>query len=112
MGYGKIAELVKIGISLSRSFREGALLSKETAVRMMTPVMNHYGLCVECAANTGLHMGVNAGFLTFLKFFLTEDFCVAAMTNKSGLLNTKMIGKLAEAGNRLFENKKIKTSCT
>ena len=106
------AELVKIGISLSRSFREGALLSKETAVRMMTPVMNHYGLCVECAANTGLHMGVNAGFLTFLKFFLTEDFCVAAMTNKSGLLSTKMIGKLAEAGNRLFENKKIKTSCT
>ena len=102
------AELVKIGISLSRSFREGALLSKETAVRMMTPVMNHYGLCVECAANTGLHMGVNAGFLTFLKFFLTEDFCVAAMTNKSGLLSTKMIGKLAEAGNRLFENKKIK----
>jgi hypothetical protein len=79
---------------------------------MMTPVMNHYGLCVECAANTGLHMGVNAGFLTFLKFFLTEDFCVAAMTNKSGLLSTKMIGKLAEAGNRLFENKKIKTSCT
>ena len=106
------AELVKIGISLSRSFREGALLSKETAVRMMTPVMNHYGLCVECAANTGLHMGVNAGFLTFLKFFLTEDFCVAAMTNKSGLLSTKMIGKLAEAGNRLFENKKIKTSCS
>jgi len=106
------AELVKIGISLSRSFREGALLSKEAAVRMMTPVMNHYGLCVECAANTGLHMGVNAGFLTFLKFFLTEDFCVAAMTNKSGLLSTKMIGKLAEAGNRLFENKKIKTSCT
>ena len=106
------AELVKIGISLSRSFREGALLSKETAVRMMTPVMNHYGLCVECAANTGLHMGVNAGFLTFLKFFLTEDFCVAAMANKSGLLSTKMIGKLAEAGNRLFKNKKIKTSCT
>ena len=106
------AELVKIGISLSRSFREGALLSKEAAVRMMTPVMNHYGLCVECAANTGLHMGVNAGFLTFLKFFLTEDFCVAAMTNKSGLLSTKMIGKLAESGNRLIENKKIKTSCT
>ena len=100
------AELAKIGIALSRSFRDGGLLSKETTARMMTPVMNHYGLCVECTADTGHHMGVNAGFLTFLKFSLTEDCCVAVMTNKFGLLSTKMIGKLAETGNHLFENAK------
>ena len=100
------AELAKIGIALSRSFRDGALLSKETAVRMMTPVMNHYGLCLECAPDTAHHMGVNAGFLTFLKFSLTKDFCVAAMTNKFGIFSTKMIGKLSEAGNLLFDNAK------
>ena len=100
------AELAKIGIALSRSFRSGGLLSKAAAVRMMTPVMNHYGLCVECTADTGQHMGVNAGFLTFLKFSLAEDLCVAVMTNKFGLFGTKMVGKLAEAGNRLFENVK------
>ena len=97
------SELVKIGISLSRSFRNGALLSKETAVRMMTPVMNHYGLCLECAAGTAHHMGVNAGFLTFLKFSLAEDLCVAAMTNKFGMFSTKMIRTFYEAGNRLFD---------
>ena len=96
------AELVKIGIALSRSFREGTFLSKETAVRMMTPVMNNYGLCVECNTDSAHHMGVNAGFITFLKFSLTEDYCVAVMTNKFGITGTKMIGKVSEAGEQLF----------
>ena len=95
-------ELVKIGIALSRSFREGTFLSKETAVRMMTPVMNNYGLCVECNTDSAHHMGVNAGFITFLKFSLTEDYCVAVMTNKFGITGTKMIGKVSEAGEQLF----------
>ena len=95
-------ELVKIGIALSRSFREGTFLSKETAVRMMTPVMNNYGLCVECNTDSAHHMGVNAGFITFLKFSLTEDYCVAVMTNKFGITGTKMIGKVFEAGEQLF----------
>ena len=95
-------ELVKIGIALFRSFREGTFLSKETAVRMMTPVMNNYGLCVECNTDSAHHMGVNAGFITFLKFSLTEDYCVAVMTNKFGITGTKMIGKVSEAGEQLF----------
>ena len=95
-------ELVKFGIALSRSFREGTFLSKETAVRMMTPVMNNYGLCVECNTDSAHHMGVNAGFITFLKFSLTEDYCVAVMTNKFGITGTKMIGKVSEAGEQLF----------
>ena len=95
-------ELVKIGIDLSRSFREGTFLSKETAVRMMTPVINNYGLCVECNTDSAHHMGVNAGFITFLKFSLTEDYCVAVMTNKFGITGTKMIGKVSEAGEQLF----------
>ena len=99
-------ELVKIGIALSRSFREGTFLSKETAVRMMTPVMNNYGLCVACSEGTAHHMGVNAGFITFLKFSLTEDFCVAVMTNKFGITGTKMIGKVSEAGEQLFTHAK------
>ena len=101
------AELAKIGISLSRSFREGGFLSKETAVRMMTPVMNNYGLCVECTADTALQMGINIGFLTFLKFSLAEDFCVAAMTNKFGIFGSKKIGTFSGAGNRLFDTAKV-----
>ena len=99
-------ELVKIGIALSRSFREGTFLSKETAVRMMTPVMNNYGLCVECNTDSAHHMGVNTGFITFLKFSLTEDYCVAVMTNKFGITGTKMIGKVSEAGEQLFIHSK------
>ena len=99
-------ELVKIGIALSRSFREGTFLSKETAVRMMTPVMNNYGLCVECNTDSAHHMGVNTGFITFLKFSLSEDSCVALMTNKFGITGTKMIGKVAEAGEQLFIHSK------
>ena len=100
------AELAKIGIALSRSFREGGLLSKETAVRMMTPVMDHYGLCVGRTEGTARHTGVNAGFLTFLKFSLEEDFCVAAMTNKSGLFSPKMAGIFSGAGEQVFDRAK------
>ena len=100
------AELAKIGISLSRSYRDGALLSQKSAVRMMTPVMNHYGLCLELAEGTARHMGVNAGFITFLKFSLEEDLCVAAMTNKSGILRAKTVRAFSGAGNRLFDKAK------
>ena len=99
-------ELVKIGIALTRSFREGTFLSKETAVRMMTPVMNNYGLCVECNTDSAHHMGVNTGFITFLKFSLSENSCVALMTNKFGITGTKAIGKVAEAGEQLFIHSK------
>ena len=97
-------ELTKIGITLSKSFREGGLLSKESAIRMMTPIRNNYGLCVGCGADSASHMGVNAGFITFLKISLTKDLCVAVMTNKYGIFGINMIPKLSEAGEQLFMN--------
>ena len=79
-------ELVKIGIALSRSYRDGGLLKKETARRMLTPVMEDetYGLCVEnLRGDIGYHGGCNIGFLTEWFFSLREDLCVASMTNRS-----------------------------
>ena len=79
-------ELVKIGIALSRSYRRGGLLKKETARRMLTPVMEDetYGLCVEnLRGDIGYHGGCNIGFLTEWFFSLREDLCVACMTNRS-----------------------------
>ena len=82
-------ELVKIGIELGRSYREGGLLKKETAVRMMTPVMDGYGLCLYSwaseargGAEVAGHDGENRGFLTSWVFSRTEDLCVAAMINQ------------------------------
>ena len=79
-------ELVKIGIALSRSYRKGGLLKKETARRMLTPVMEDetYGLCVRnLRGDIGYHGGCNIGFLTEWFFSLREDLCVASMTNRS-----------------------------
>ena len=79
-------ELVKIGIALSRSYRDGGLLKKETARRMLTPVMENetYGLCVHnLRGDIGYHGGCNIGFLTEWFFSLREDLCVACMTNRS-----------------------------
>ncbi|MBO4419870.1 MAG: GNAT family N-acetyltransferase [Oscillospiraceae bacterium] len=90
-------ELVKIGLALSKSCREGGLLKKETARRMLTPVMGNYGLCMmrvnadtldaETAAkfggDVGYHDGANEGFLTEWIFSLKEEICVASMINRS-----------------------------
>ncbi|MBP5311409.1 MAG: serine hydrolase [Clostridia bacterium] len=77
-------ELVKIGLSLSKSYREGGLLRKKTAKRMLTPVMDSYGLCVyNLRGDIGEHGGWNEGFLTEWLFSLREDLCVASMFNRS-----------------------------
>ena len=97
-------ELVKIGIALSRSVREGGLLRKETAERMVTPVKDRVGLCIFRGAEMPQlagHDGWNCGFLTTWKFSLTEDLCVAAMINKSTVSVNK---RLCDMGKTLFVN--------
>ncbi len=77
-------ELVKIGLALSRSFRKGGLLKKKTARRMLTPVMDTYGLCIHnFQGDIGYHGGWNEGFLTEWWFSLREDLCAASMVNRS-----------------------------
>ena len=80
-------ELVKIGLALSRSYREGGLLKKETARRMLTPVMDSYGLCLDVWESEARkdsvagHGGENWGFLTSWVFSRKKDVCVAIMYN-------------------------------
>ena len=77
-------ELVKIGRALSKSYREGGLLRKKTARRMLTPFMDSYGLGIQSfRGDIGYHDGWNEGFLTTWLFSLREDLCVAVMFNRS-----------------------------
>lgn len=77
-------ELTKIGLALSRSYRKGGFLKKKTARRMLTPVMDNYGLCIyNLRGDVGEHSGWNEGFLTEWMFSLDKDLCVASMTNRS-----------------------------
>ncbi|MBR5344043.1 MAG: GNAT family N-acetyltransferase [Oscillospiraceae bacterium] len=77
-------ELVKIGLALSRSYRRGGFLKKKTARRMLTPVMDNYGLCVyNLRGDVGEHGGWNEGFVTEWIFSLREDLCVASMFNRA-----------------------------
>ena len=80
-------ELVKIGLALSKSYRKGGLLKKKTARRMMTPVMDDYGLCLDIWESKARkdsvagHGGENWGFLTSWVFSRKKDICVAVMYN-------------------------------
>ena len=80
-------ELVKIGVALSESCRRGGLLKKKTARRMMTPVMNNYGLCLNVWESEARkdsvagHGGENWGFLTNWVFSRKKGICVAVMYN-------------------------------
>ena len=80
-------ELVKIGIALSRSYRRGGFLKKKTARRMMTPIMDDYGLCLNVWESEARkdsvagHGGDNWGFLTSWVFSRKKDICVAVMYN-------------------------------
>ena len=96
-------ELAKIGIALSRSVREGGLLKKETARRMITPVMDGYGLCCRDYGDTAGHDGANEGFLTYWRFSKTGDLCVAGMINN--LYGCSYDG-LHEVGDSLIETLK------
>ena len=80
-------ELVKVGIALSKSYRKGGLLKKKTARRMMTPVMDDYGLCLDIWESKARkdsvagHSGENWGFLTSWVFSRKKEICVAVMYN-------------------------------
>ena len=80
-------ELVKIGLALSESYRKGGLLKKQTARRMMTPVLDGYGLCLDVWESEARkdsvagHGGENWGFLTSWVFSRKKDICVAIMYN-------------------------------
>ena len=102
-------ELVKIGVALSQSVRSDGLLKKETAMRMMTPVMDGYGLCLSCNGDAAGHNGANEGFLTFWMFSKTEDLCVAGMVNR--IYGCAYSG-LQEIGQTLFKGFQNKTGCS
>ena len=80
-------ELVRIGLALSRSYRRGGFLKKKTARRMMTPIMEDYGLCLDVWESPARqdsvagHTGENWGFLTSWTFSRKKDICVAVMYN-------------------------------
>ena len=80
-------ELVKIGLELSKSYRKGGLLKKKTARRMMTPVLDNYGLCLDVWESEARkdsvagHDGENQGFLTSWVFSRKKEICVAVMYN-------------------------------
>ena len=93
-------ELTKIGVELSRSFRNGGLLEQMTAERMATPILSNCGLCLFRSGDAAYHYGVNEGFLTFWRFSLTEDLCVAGMVNNSSGYAFKAITKMQ---NELFK---------
>ena len=80
-------ELVRVGLALSESYRKGGFLKKKTARRMMTPVMDDYGLCLSVWESKARkdsvagHSGENWGFLTSWVFSRKKDICVAVMYN-------------------------------
>ena len=94
-------ELTKVGVALSRSFRNGGLLEQNTAERMATPILGNCGLCLFRNGDAAFHYGGNEGFLTFWRFSLKEDLCVAGMVNNSSGYAFKAITKIQ---NELFEN--------
>ena len=99
-------ELVKVGLALSQSYRRGGFLKKKTARRMMTPVLDNYGLCIYRGVNCpelAFHGGWNEGFLTEWNFSLKEDLCVASMINRSG---DAIDEAHAEAAFELYQNAK------
>ncbi|MBR6006320.1 MAG: beta-lactamase family protein, partial [Clostridia bacterium] len=97
-------ELVKIGLTLSKSYRRGGFLKKKTARRMLTPVMDNYGLCVRFFDEDAVgHSGWNEGFLTNWVFSLKKAVCVAAMYNNATNASCKALAGLTE---EIFKNAK------
>ena len=99
-------ELCKLGVALSRSYRRGGFLKKKTARRMMEPVLDNYGLCIERGERLkelAFHGGWNEGFLTEWNFSLKEDLCVASMINRA---TVAMDEANAETAFELYQNAK------
>ena len=99
-------ELVKLGAALSRSYREGGLLKQETARRMVTPVMDGYGLCIardDHIPDQVCHTGGNECFISYWTLSLKEDLCAAAMFNGSNPIAYKVEDKLFGFVDRIIE---------
>ena len=99
-------ELCKLGLALSRSYRRGGFLKKKTVRRMMTPVLDNYGLCIYRGVNCpelAFHGGWNEGFLTEWNFSLKEDLCVCSMINRA---NEAIDEAHAELAFELYKNAK------
>lgn len=97
-------ELNRIGIELGISYRKGGLISKESAKRMMKPVIANCGLCIfrgdDSAPELAYHGGWNEGFLTDFRFSLKDRLCVTAMTNRA---NMKTASEIGQVGERLYK---------
>jgi CubicO group peptidase (beta-lactamase class C family) len=102
-------ELTKLGLALSRSVREGGLLKKETARRMVTPVLDGYGLCIgidDHIPDQVCHDGGNEGFVSYWTLSLTGDLCAAAMFNGSNRLNDAVFEQMCGFVDALIEEAK------
>ncbi|MBO4898793.1 MAG: beta-lactamase family protein [Lachnospiraceae bacterium] len=98
-------ELNIVGIALGRSYREGGILNKKTAERMMTPIKDNVGLCIfrgdKNRPELACHGGWNEGFLTDWRFSLKEDLCTTVMINRTDNPTAKAS---SEAGSALYEH--------
>ena len=102
-------ELTKLGLALSRSVREGGLLKKESARRMVTPVMDGYGLCIgrdDHIPDQVCHDGGNECFISYWTLSLTEDLCAAIMFNGSNRLAYAVFDPMAAFVDKLIEEEK------
>ena len=102
-------ELTTLGLALSRSVREGGLLKKETARRMVTPVLDGYGLCIgrdDHIPDQVCHTGGNECFISYWTLSLTEDLCAAVMFNGSNPIAYKVEDELFGFVDRLIEEEK------
>ncbi|MBO4384408.1 MAG: GNAT family N-acetyltransferase [Clostridia bacterium] len=95
-------ELCKVGLALSKSYRKGGFLKKETARRMLAPILGRYGLCVfNLRGDIGEHGGWNEGFITEWMFSLRDDICVASMLNHA---TNALDEKQSELALKLFQD--------
>ena len=104
-------ELTKLGLALSRSVREGGLLKKETARRMVTPVLDGYGLCIgrdDRIPDQVGHTGGNECFISYWTLSLTQDLCAAVMFNGANPTAYKVEDELFGFVDRLIEEEKKK----
>ena len=102
-------ELTKLGLALSRSVREGGLLKKETARRMVTPVLDGYGLCIgidDHIPDQVCHTGGNEGFTSYWTLSLKEDLCASVMFNGSNRLAYVVEDGLFAFVDKLIEEEK------
>ena len=105
-------EPVKIGLALSKSCREGGFLKKETALRMVTPVMDGYGLCIGqdvSIPDQVCHDGGNECFIAYWTLSLTQDICAAVMFNGSNRTNYAVFDSMAEIVDKIIKHEKEKS---